>query len=387
MDAKSLSSKSDEPTPDVDLKDLVRLSRDKSIAGRTALADTVSDLFFGDRGLLSEQERAIMSDILRQLIHDVEMSVRKKLAERLSQLDYAPHDLVHALANDAIEVAHPILVGSDVLHDADLVEIIRHRTLEHQLAITLRKSLSEDVSDALVETGDESVIASLLKNSQAGISARTMEYLVEQSARVDSYRNPLVRRSDLNPELAKRMCNWVSGALRKHIIENFSIDPSELDDSIEGSVQDVLEGHDTDRKTSPTRELAQEILKSGDVAPEMLIDLLRDGEVSLFEAVLGKLTELRPTLLRRLIYEPGGEGLAIVCRATGMEKSCFASIFLLSRQVRPGSKETDAAVLGRVLDLYERIEPEAASAILKRWRRDPQYLDVLRQIEEASAAA
>ena len=37
-----------------------------------------------------------------------------------------------------------------------------------------------------------------------------MEYLVEQSKRVDTYQNPLLKRPDLEPDLAKRMYLWVS---------------------------------------------------------------------------------------------------------------------------------------------------------------------------------
>ena len=151
---------------------------------------------------------------MRQLIHDVEVSVRRALAERLSEQPLAPHELVIALANDEIEVAHPLLVNSDVLQDLELIEIIRNRTLEHQLAIGIRKSVSEEVTDALIATDSVDVIKTLLENHHAKISQRTMEYLVEQSQRVDTYQNPLLRRPDLDTTLAKRMYWWVSAALR-----------------------------------------------------------------------------------------------------------------------------------------------------------------------------
>jgi uncharacterized protein (DUF2336 family) len=58
--------------------------------------------------------------------------------------------------------------------------VIKLRTEEHMLAVTMRQSVSEKVSDELVETNREPVIISLLKNTNAKISANTMEYLVEQ---------------------------------------------------------------------------------------------------------------------------------------------------------------------------------------------------------------
>ena len=211
-----------------DIGQLYQLARDKTIAGRKSLVNAVSDLFFDSHELLTDREKALMTDILRQLLHDMEMSVRRELAERLAKTENAPHELVITLANDKIEVAYQILRESELLHDTDLIEIIHHRTLQHQLAIAMRKILNESVTDALVETGQEDVIKTMLENPDAKLSKITMVYLVDQSKRVDSYQNPLLTRSDLEPELVKRMYWWVSAAMRKNIIANFDIDPAEV---------------------------------------------------------------------------------------------------------------------------------------------------------------
>ncbi len=143
-----------------------------------------------------------MGEILRQLVRDVELTMRKAIAERLSRKPDAPHALIIELANDQIDVAHPILKDSDVLRDVDLIEVIRHRTMEHQLAVAMRKTLSAGVSAALVETGNQDVIATLLNNHGATITREVMDYLVNETKRVDAYQNPLVRRPDLPPDLA-----------------------------------------------------------------------------------------------------------------------------------------------------------------------------------------
>ena len=112
----------------------------------------------------------------------------------------------------------------------------------------------------------------------------------------------------------------------------------------------------------------------------MLVQLLRQGEISLFEAVLGLLTNLRDNLVRRLIYEPGGEGLAIACRAIDIDKAIFGSIFVLSRKARPGDQNVAKGETSRALTFYDQVDPEAAAVILNRWRRNPDYLDLLRQV-------
>jgi uncharacterized protein (DUF2336 family) len=120
---------------------LLKLARDRSVEGRTRLVQSVGDLFFDTDTVLSDRERSLMTEILRQLIHDVEMSVRLALSERLAAEDGAPKDLIQILANAEIEVAYPILKDSSVLQDIDLIEIIQHRTMNHQLAVAMRDSL------------------------------------------------------------------------------------------------------------------------------------------------------------------------------------------------------------------------------------------------------
>ena len=220
---------------------LLDLALDRSIEGRRALTNSIGDLFSGEQGTtLSERERALMADILRKLIRDCEMAVRRDLSERLAKADNPPRDLILALANDEFEVAQPILMQSLVLRDIELIQIIRHRTQQHQLAIAMRRSVSEFVSDALVETGSIDVIKTLLENQDAKISEATMAYLAEESQRVDSYQEPLINRQDLQPELAERIYFWVSAALRRHILEHFDV---RLLEHLASAVRDRAHAH------------------------------------------------------------------------------------------------------------------------------------------------
>lgn len=366
----------------IEFNDLIALARDKSVEGRTRLVQIVGDLFFDTDNVLRDSERSIMTDILRQVIHDVEMRVRQALAERMAVATNAPKDLISVLANDEIEVAHPILTQSTVLQDIELIEIIEHRTLAHQLAIAMRVFLSETVSDALIDTGNVDVIKTLLENDNAEISGTAMEYLVEQSQSIDEIQVPLVHRGDLSPDLAKRMYWWVSAALRKHIIEHYRIDAADLDEKIQDAIEDILgAGQSDDKPVRKSEELAQKLLRADAITPALLIQTLRQGEVVLFEDMLSQLTGLRTNLIRRFVFEPGGEGLAISCKSAEIEKPDFASIFLLSRSARPGDKVVDPTELSRVLGFYDKIKVETAMKVVKRWQLDPDFLFAMKQVK------
>jgi uncharacterized protein (DUF2336 family) len=358
---------------------LLMLARDKSVASRRSLIATISDLFFSPTEVLSERERELMTGILRQLVHDLEVSVRRTLAERLAREPNAPHELVVTLAHDDIDVAFPILVESEVLQDMELIEVIRNRTLEHQLAIALRKSLSEVVTDALVGTDSTDVIARLLDNPQAKISQKTMEYLVEQSQRVDVYQNPLLHRPDLNPALAQRMFWWVSAALRSFILNHFKIDTAVLDASMEESV------HDLTRMplsvTPKAMELAQQLADTQTTTPDLMVNSLRRGEVPLFIAMFSKYTGVRSVLVYRFVFEPGGEGLCVACRGAGIDRKTFIAIYRLSRKARIHEEPDSPETISDVLSLYDRLDAVEATAILNRWQRDAEFLRAIWQVD------
>ena len=363
-----------------ELKSLVELARDKSQRSRSILVTAINDLYSDEEQLLSDQDRAIMLDIIRQLIHEVERSVRRTLAEHLATRADAPEDLIATLANDEIEVAHPILVKSDVLKDPELIEIVQHRTMEHQVAIAIRSSISEQLSDALVETDNEEVVTTLLSNQGAAISNSTMNHLVERSVDVPGYQGPLVHRHDLSPGLVKKLYWGVSAALRQYIVQNFEMDPSDIDETMEITVKKAL----GEEIVGPDQ--ANGMQEPGAQADEddvhILMRMLRKGEIPMFLDKFTALTRLRLALVRRLLFEPGGEGLAIACKAIGLDKSTFVSIFLRFRQGRLGDKEVEDDELSRSLSFFDETSLVAARAILRRWRRDPDYLNALRLLEQ-----
>lgn len=286
-----------------------------------------------------------------------------------------------ALANDEIEVAHPILVGSDALEDTELIEIIENCTMRHRNAIAMRHIVTTHVSDALVDSGDVNVIETLIRNNGAEFSRETISALVEASKEIVAYQAPLLGRNDLTPRLAKRMYWWVSAALRKHIASNYDIDSTELDSKIVSSVQDLLGVRDgTDLPADGLDDLARKLAEKNVISSELLIETLRQREISMFEALFARLIGLKKPLIRRFIFEAEGEGLAICCRAANIYKADFTSIFLLSRSARPGEKVVDPDELSRAVAFFDRITAETARKVVQRWHLDPDYLDALKKL-------
>lgn len=350
-----------------EVKGLMALAQRRGQTDRGELFEKVADLFEERNATLNREERNLMNDIMHSLIHKVEMSVRVKLAERLAATADSPNDLISLLANDDIEVAHPILTSSDILTNKDLVGVIQHRTLQHQLAVAMRKNLSEEVSKALVDTGNQHVIVTLISNGDARVSEKIMEFLVEESKRIDRYQGPLLQRRDLPTHLAVKMYGWVSEALRHYIIKNFKVEISEVDGVLKATVDELqAETISEAQESSPVENLAEKLHEENRLTPAFLVMTLRQGEISLFETAFAKFVNLRLDLMRELLYHRGAEGAAIACRSADMDLETFHTVYKLigdAQNLDTALDEVEEKIIG---DMFRYTTADSAQILMRQ---------------------
>ena len=367
-----------------DVRNLFDLAHDRTTVGRSQLVSAIGEMM-GDHGrVLTLHERALINDILKKLIQDVARPVRKALAEKLAASPNAPKEVSALLANDEFDIASPILLNSTLLEDDDLTEIVRHRTISHRLAIAMRRAVSEPVCDALVATNSVDVIKALLENHGAKISAATMAYLVDQSKAVDAYQSPLLRRADLPEDLAKKMYYWVSAALRHFIVENYAVDPVELDLAIASIAQQAAaQTPSPATPDEPAVNLARQLDARSDLTPDIIVETLRRGETPLFEAMLGQRIGLKPIMARKLIYGSSGEGLVAACRAASIDRTNFVNLFMLLQRARNEPMTRDPYLMSRSLELFDKLNTETAKKLVERWQINPDYLKSIMRLQGA----
>ncbi len=366
---------------------MLRLALDKSIEGREQLTARIAQLSLEREHLLSDQERDLIFEILDKLIHEFELPIRERLADRLSRNPAAPRALVVALANDEFSVAQPVLLRSTLLSDEELIGIIHHRSRQHQIAIARRRDISEAVSDELAGTQDSDVITALLENQSARISKATLAYLTEQAQHIDSYQEPLVRRQDLTNDLAMRLYWVVAANLRTEILESYDIHPTSLDDALEGAVLEMAaETRDVGSNLEKSAaELARSMAREQPVTAALLIKTLRQGQVPLFEALFEEWSGIAMPRRGEILYGGGGEGLAIACLALGVSKQDFATIFLLSRSASSGGQKTSPGDLARATRLYDKTKRDDAQQVLRSWQRTPGFQAAVEDLEITKA--
>lgn len=365
------------------LRDAIGFAQRRTQQSRRVVFDNINDLFLSAEGRLSDRERALMVEILGKLLHEMEMQVRRALAARLAQIETAPRELLLLLANDEVEVAHPILRESRLLSDPDLIEIVRRRSQEHLLVTALRNQIADDVAEAAAEYGDATVIEQLLKGPDTVLARRALEYLVSESQRVDSFQEPLLSRHELPYDLAHRMLWWITAALRKMILDRYSLDTALLDDCLGEAAQTAIAEAGGPKRERASDRLIHALVDASALDHRFLVQALRGGRVSAFIAGLAHLARLDAAIVRGAMFDPDGESFAIICRAINVDRGAFAAMFLLSRQ---GAGPMSASQrLADLLKTYDALAPEQARSAVRFWRAEREYHRAIAAVEGAGS--
>lgn len=155
------------------LKDAPEL-RAELLRNVTALLGMVADSC-GDR-LLDTYDAVLM-----RLCDMTEPAVRADIAARLARVARAPGGVVRKLALDEIAIAHPLLVLSPVLGEADLIGIAQLRGNPHRRAIATRPGIGRELADLLVARGDGAVRRAVAANPTAALGQRTFRHLLAEA--------------------------------------------------------------------------------------------------------------------------------------------------------------------------------------------------------------
>jgi uncharacterized protein (DUF2336 family) len=264
-------------------------------------------------------------------------------------------------------VAEVVLSKCAVLSDRALIDIIRHRTLQHQMAITCRKHLSEQVSDAIVEQNNPLVITELLKNKGAKIGEATLRYLVDQSKKVDVYRNPLLGREDLLPEHAAAMYQWVGETLREAICKTFNLQAKDIQDLIDKAMAIQLERLAEAQKSKTQDELVSLLDKEQELTTSFMIRCLKEGEIALFEAILAHKLDVPSNHMPPQILQDQTL-FTLACKGMDLSEQDYLDIMAILQKVQNKDPEQIRQDEKAYQSEYRKVNLDSARRAIKSWQ-------------------
>jgi uncharacterized protein (DUF2336 family) len=327
---------------------------------RTETAAAIAKEFAS--GTMTNRERQIATRILGLMARDIEVRVREAVAQHVKSCPYLPDDLARTLANDIETVALPVIQYASVLSEADLLAIIDSGSVEKQLAVAKRQTISESVSDALVDTGNAKVVGALLANHGAEIAERSYGKVLDRFPDDVRIHELVVERPTLSLATTERLIACVSIELRERVLARHGFGGELAEELIrQGREGALTRSVVADRKEGEVEGVINRLKAKGELTPTLVLRALCEGDIHLFEAAMAALADMTVDNARTFLHERGPGGLRMVFRNTGMPQPMFRPIQLGIEEIRtlraaspaPTAAEISCRIVDRLVEEYE----------------------------------
>jgi uncharacterized protein (DUF2336 family) len=330
----------------------------------------VTDLFIVSSESFSEKEIGLFDDVILRLAADIEQPARAMLAERLASISNAPPKTVRVLAFDnAIEVAGPVLIRSERLDDASLVENASEKSQEHLLAISCRRSLSETVTDVLVARGDKQVLLSAAGNAGARFSDIGFATLVERSNGDDLLTERVGARPEIPPQLFRRLLATASELVRAKLEAAHPKAKAEVRRAvIEATHQMQAKAHVRPPDYSGAQKIVAGLQSTGQLDDSRIGAFAKNGRFEEVIAALAALCLLPLKFVEEAMLSERSEMIVILARASELSWANLKTILLM----RTGKHFAAGSDIAQSLANFERLKVATAKEIVRRYRMRPK---------------
>ena len=340
------------------------VSRD--IRQRAETLRRVTDLFVSGADTFSDEQVALFDEVMSRLVEEIDVTARAVFGRRLAEIAQAPPRLMRGLAlDDAIDVAGPVLLRSERLDDATLVEGARTKSQQHLLAISRRRLLAVPVTDVLVERGDRAVAVSAAGNAGARFS--------------DLGYSLLVRRAQGDGDLALAM--WARPDIpRQHLLQLFTEASETVRQKLQASerardgllqrliarASNVIQAEIRER--SPlylaARAHVLAVWEAGHLDEAWLAAVAGSGKFDEVTIALSLMADLPIGVIERAIANQRTEQILVLAKAIGLGWNTAKAVLLL----QAGVKGSSAPELDQCCETFARLHQDTARKAIQFYR-------------------
>jgi uncharacterized protein (DUF2336 family) len=295
---------------------------------RTNTLRRVTGLFLGKSDQLNEQQIGVFDDVLVHLIQRIETKALVQLSESLAPVDNAPINVIRQLSrHDEIAIAGPVLTQSNRLSQSDLVDIAKVKHQGHLLAISGRASLTEPVTDVLVERGDAQVHHTLARNSGAQFSETSFATLVKKSQSDEKLAEKLGLRLDIPLELLRQLLARATDLVRSRLLASASPEhQAKIQRTLASIANEVGREAINPRDYIRADNVVLELNRRGKLTEAVLVEFITGRKYEEMTATLALFCGVKSDLIERLLKNVRHEGLIIACKAAKLTWSTVALI-------------------------------------------------------------
>lgn len=324
------------------LHSLFKLAAESSSDARRRLLQAVTDLFFCDPEPTGMSKHHYGEIALRALPH-LDAQARQGYADEVAAEPNLPRSVANALAGDPDgEVARLVLRLSPVLSDRDLAAIALNQSQDHLAAIAERVRLSENITDILVERGDNDVLKTVGGNEGAAFTEESFEKLLDRGREAAAIPLAVSIRSDLSEGRAERVLRVLV-----ELGEQGNIDP----DSEAAAIARLAR-----RQRLEVSQLIADLKDAMRALDEVVVMLAEEDRAYHLAQVLARVSDIAVEQALRALLQRDVRGIALACRALDLGIPAFAAVLALrARRLMFANKDTEE-------DLRRYAEIDAAAA-------------------------
>ncbi len=354
-----------------DLEDVVRRGSQEK---RVETLRRVTNLFLSEKEQLNEEQIQVFDEVLGHLITRMESKALIELSERLAPINNAPIKVVNDLArDDEIAIAGPILALSERLTTRNLIEIAMAKSQAHLLAISKRSSLSESLTDTLIERGDQHVINKLAENAGARFSEKTYARLVDFTED-ESLFEKLGLRLDIPLHIFRRLLERATEAVRTRLLALATPDKRDDIKDILASISSEVIDDDDERNDDFTaaERLIELMQENGELDQVALLEFVKAHRFAETVAALAALCSAPMNMIKRMMTDSRNKSLLVPCKAAGLS---WLTLRSLLREQLTGKIVSDDE-LNNLKREYLRLSQSAAKRVIRFWSVQQTHQDV-----------
>jgi uncharacterized protein (DUF2336 family) len=323
----------------------------------------ITDLFMAGSGRHSQKQIELFDEVFKVLVAVIELKTRVKLARYLATIPNAPASLVRAFAfDDAIAVAAPVLRQSEALRESDLVASARTKGQDHLEAIAHRQTISEVITEILIERGESKVVHTVAQNAGARLSNDSFGKLVLRAGEDDELALHVGRRRDIPRHHLLKLLEIASASVCSKIA---AANP-QFTDAVQDVVTEVVDDINMEvRKKTPDHVKAKSRVKRLQLWHEL-------GETSVHSAARSQNFEQTAVALsalaccpiemaERAILNENPGVVQVIAKAAGCSWITVKALLVMT----VANRRMSEADLEQARENFERLEAQAAKRVLE----------------------
>jgi hypothetical protein len=384
---------------------LVRLHDSQTLTGvvgsddmekaQVQLMSAITDLFSED---LSSEEENMVTDVLSDLLKQVETELRHMVATKLSKMENIPLNLILHMANSELDLAEPVLKFSKDLSDMDLVYIIKSQGPEYWQCIAARETLEDDVMNLLADTKHVGTAIALSDNDRVTLTSYALSSLANMAKTEDELAVSFIKRTDVPDIIISDLYSFVSKHVKQQIVETHrhalgedmlkeiedSIDEVSLNpeqsmseasaeenqsdaelqiDFASTAVDQSSYNYDSVKPSYYLERASKHISDQGRNTVDLMVDVLKRGELGFFVSLFSEYTNLSYDRIVRFIQSDGMKRLAIASRAFDVTREQYSEIYAGICMVRD-KKPVSTEALDEALIYFDKVNRTVARSVV-----------------------